>query len=113
VRAFLPDKTEPSQIIQHRADEFRLRACRVEVFIAQHENAALFTGALLREPKGPRVTKVQVTRRGRRDTSAVIHFVSAFGFSRSQSLNAGSGKESNRCTLPTSSEQSGERRMLV
>src|SRR5207247_10730757 len=61
VGSFLPLKTEPAQVFSHRRDKFFLAARAVEVFVAQHERAADFLGALLGNPKSARVTEMQIT----------------------------------------------------
>ena len=71
IRAFAPAQAEPPEILIHRRDEFRPATCLVEVIIAQNERAAGVLRTLLGDPKGPRVTEMQVTCRGWRETSAI------------------------------------------
>src|SRR5688572_1912249 len=56
-------------------EELRLGACWIQVFIAEHQHAALFICTLLRSPECARVPEMEITSRGRRDTSAITVWV--------------------------------------
>ena len=62
VRAFLPVKTEPAQVLEHGLDELRFAARAVEVFIAQDQRATGCLCALLCDPERASVTEVKIAR---------------------------------------------------
>jgi len=59
IRAFLPAKAKPAQILHHRLHEFRSRTSWVKVLVAQDQNAAGFFGPLLGRPKSSGMAGVQ------------------------------------------------------
>jgi hypothetical protein len=59
IRALLPPDAEPAQVFEHGGGKFRLRALRVQVFVAHYEYAPGLQGTLVSHPKGLRVAKVQ------------------------------------------------------
>ena len=63
------------------AYEFRFGACRIQIFIAQNKYTVALARALLRSPKGSRVTEVKIARRRWCDASAINHAASAFAIS--------------------------------
>ena len=59
VRPFLPFKAEPVEILVKWRHEFRFAATRVEIFIAEDQDAAVRTGTLLGHPKSPGMAQMQ------------------------------------------------------
>lgn len=71
IRTFLPLKSEPAQVLEHRCDVFRFAARAIQIVVAQDEHSAIFNHALLSDPERSRVTQVQQPGRGGRDASAI------------------------------------------
>ena len=60
IRAFLPVKTKPMQILDHRRDKIEMPSCRIEVVVAQNQFSPGRPGAFLRDPKRTRMTEVKI-----------------------------------------------------
>ncbi len=50
---------EPCEILKHGVDEIRTGALRVQIFVAKDECAASSQRALIRDPEGTRMAKMQ------------------------------------------------------
>jgi hypothetical protein len=72
IRPLAPYETEPAQILQHRLEEFHFETHGIHVFIAQNQRAAMGAGAFLRGPERSRMAEMQIARRRRRKTSAIV-----------------------------------------
>jgi len=72
VRAFVPIKPEPVQIIDDRIGKFSAAAIAIQIFDPQNEPTAGFAGTFLRPPECHCVTNVQKARRRWCDTAAVF-----------------------------------------
>jgi len=73
VRAFIPGKAEPFQILNEAVDEFRANAGAIEVFVAQNELAGGGPGAFLGDPESAGVAEMDIAG-GRRSEAAAIPF---------------------------------------
>ena len=71
VRSLLPVESKPAKVFEHGADELRLGACGIEVFVAQDECASVFARAFLGCPEGQRVAEMEMARGRRREASAI------------------------------------------
>ena len=72
IRAFLPFKAKPSQILDHGRDKFHFVAGGIQILVPQNQRAAIFPRPLLRRPKCPRVAEMQIARRRRREPPAIF-----------------------------------------
>lgn len=66
-----PLQPQPAQIFQHRRDEIHSVTRGIEIFITQNKDATCGSRALLRDPEGAGVTKMQMTGRGGRESPAI------------------------------------------
>jgi hypothetical protein len=58
IRAFLPTKTKPAEVFEHRGDKLRAAPVAVEVFVAKDELAAVLLGTDLGGPESAGVSEV-------------------------------------------------------
>jgi len=72
VRAFVPIKPEPVQIIDDRVGKFSAAAIVIQIFDPQNQPTAGFAGTFLRPPECHCVTDVQKARRRWCDATAVF-----------------------------------------
>src|ERR1035437_10088778 len=73
IMAFLPLKTQPAQILQHRFGKSHLGSNRVDIIAAQNQNPLSLHGPLLGRPESAGVTDVQVARRGGRQSATILN----------------------------------------
>src|SRR5438270_918775 len=71
VWSFIQLESEPTQVLVHGRDKFRAAAGAIEIFIAQDERSIVRSRPDLRRPECFRMAEMQVTGRGRRETTAV------------------------------------------
>jgi hypothetical protein len=72
VRAFIPIKPEPAQILDDRVGKFSPATIPIQIFDPQNQLATGFPCTFLRSPERHRVTDVQKARRRWCDTAAVF-----------------------------------------
>lgn len=63
LRAFIPFKPKPTQIVIHCSHELRFATVAIQVFVSQDQNAALGAGTLLRGPERSGMAEMQVPGR--------------------------------------------------
>jgi hypothetical protein len=71
IRAFLPLKAEPAQVIEHGLHKLRTATDAIEILIAQDEDPLLLSRAFLGDPERARVAQMQITRWGWCQTTAI------------------------------------------
>ena len=72
IRSFAPLKSKPAQVFEHRRNKFHFEARGVQIFVPQNQFAAVRPRAFLRDPECPRVAEMHITRRRRREASAIF-----------------------------------------
>jgi hypothetical protein len=59
---FLPIEAKPAEVLDQGGQKVGSAPGAVKIFVAQDENAAVFSASFLGDPKGARVSKVQQAR---------------------------------------------------
>src|SRR5207244_2250115 len=71
VGAFTPLQSKPREILEHRVAKFRPAPLWIQILDSQDQRSVVIPGTLLCLPESQRMTDVQVTGWGRRDSAAV------------------------------------------
>lgn len=71
IRPLVPIDSEPSEVLEHRADIFCPAALRIQIFVAEYECAMRFSRTLMRDRKGVGMPHVQEAGWRGRDPPAI------------------------------------------